>query len=87
MAHITPSMHHRIHQMVRFRLKFIEQVIYLPSTHLKSMTLAVNSNKILSLQVSKLLQHGVGNRYDTAVGLETSLGGDHIGKLRGEIHV
>ena len=44
MAHITPSMHHLIHQMVRFRLKFIEQVIYLPSTHLKSMTLVHNRN-------------------------------------------
>ena len=41
----------------------------------------------LSLQVCKFLKHGVGNRYDTAVGLEASLGGDHIGKLGGQIHV
>ena len=41
----------------------------------------------LSLQVRKFLQQGIGNGDDTAVGLETTLGGDHRGELTGEIHV
>ena len=42
---------------------------------------------VLSLQVDKFLQHFIGSSYYPGISLKPALGGDHIHKLLGEIHI
>ncbi len=42
---------------------------------------------ILSLQIDELLQQGIGYRYNTAIGLEASLSGNHGCELGRQIHI
>ena len=41
----------------------------------------------LSLQVDKLLQHGIRDGNDTGIRLEAALGGNHFGKLGGKVNI
>ena len=42
---------------------------------------------ILSLQVNQFLKQRIGNSYDTGVSLETTLCGDKVRKLTGEVNI
>ena len=44
-------------------------------------------NVLLTFQVSQLFQQSIGYGNDTAVGLETSLSGDHLSKLGRQVYI
>lgn len=71
-----PTRGFRLYALYNLFLSFDNTNIPLSSAYVK-----------LSLQIYEFFEHGVGDCYDTGVGLETTLGGDHVGELRREVNV
>ena len=46
-----------------------------------------NFNTLLTLQIGQFFQQSIGYGNDTAVGLETSLSGDHLSKLGRQVYI
>ena len=52
-----------------------------------SGSLAPGRHQCLSFQINQFLQHLIRGGYNPGIGLEASLGGNHIGKLLGQVHI